>query len=222
MNRVNSTNQTRHSIGNVLYWAVGTLLVLTMLSIWMTGGLFAKYIVADDVYDSARVAKTGIGKFELLEHEASETYEDSGVYKLESTEKKENKYDKVIPGVDIPKDPFIRLELNNLEVSYELYLRVTESDPFPENVIYNLTGNWKQVDVDKNGAKIYQYVDDTGKPIVFEAGKSYSFTNTGENDNNKVIKILKDDKLYVSEHYIGIIEEFSLKFSAYLKQVNTN
>ena len=221
MSRGKYAKKTGISVGNILYWMVGILLVLTMLSTSLVGGLLAKYIISDTVYDSAHVASAGIGMLKLREHKAKETYQDSGVYRL-LTEKDpvtENTYEKVLPGVDIPKDPFISLKLADTKVSYELYIKVIESASFPEKVTYKLTNNWKYVRTE-GGTKIYQYVDENGEPFIFEAGDSYT-----DSTDNGVIKILEDDMLYVSEHYVGTDAngkkiEFSLKFSAYLKQVN--
>ena len=213
--------KTEPSVNNILYWSVGILLVLTMLTTCLVGGLLAKYVISYDFYDSARVASSGIGKLELWEHKAAETYEDSGVYRLltEKAPVTENAYEKVLPGVDIPKDPFISLKLADTKVRYELYIEVTESNPFPDKVTYRLTDNWKYLRTE-SGTKIYQYVDENREPFIFEAGDSYT-----DSTDNGVIKILEDDMLYVSEHYVGTDAngkkiEFSLKFSAYLKQVN--
>ena len=190
------------SIGKILYLAVGALLILTMLSTWMFSGLLAKYVVSDKYPDSARVASSGVGTWELQEHEAKETYENSGIYEL-LTDKdpvKGNEYEKVLPGVDIPKDPFIKMGLKDTELPYELYLEVTEKN-LPDTVTYELTDDW--IFVSKAGG-VYKYK----YKYAFDVGTTYS----GE------IKILKNDKLYVSEHYVGNGSVFSLSFDAYLIQ----
>ena len=208
MSRGKYAKKTQLSVGNIIYWMVGVLLILTMLTIWLVSGLFAKYVISDNRGDSAHVASTGIKKLELLEHKANEfPEEDSGEYRLDlDTEVTRNAYEKVLPGVDIPKDPFIRLELDKAEVDYELYIKVTESNPFPENVKYELTNKWELVDSDNC---IYKYKD------VFEAGNSYTHT-----DRRNVIWILKSNRLYVSEHYVGNGQKFTLTFEAWLKQVD--
>ena len=232
MNRGKHAKKTGN-FGNILYWMVGILLAATMLSTSLVGGLFAKYIISGDIYDSARVASTGIGKLEVLEHRARETGKNSGVYELltQGNPVTKNKYRKVLPGVDIPKDPFIELELKNAEVDYELYIKVTESatkpNPFPEGVTYSLTDNWQYVRTEDDGTKIYRYVEyneeeKTQAQFIFEAGKPYSFTYEAGN----AIKLLKKDMLFVSEQYVGTDAgekiEFWLTFSAYLMQVKAN
>lgn len=205
MNKEKRTNK-ENSFGAIMYWTVGILLVLTMLTTCLVGGLFAKYVISDSFYDSARVASSGIGKMELWEHKAAETYEDSGIYELLTQEKPVtgNNYAKVLPGVDIPKDPFIELELKNAEVSYELYVQVTESN-LPETVKYELTSDWELADDSDSANGVYVY----------------KYKGTIDPNFNGKIKILKNDMLYVSEHYVGD-GKFSLTFSAYLKQAKTN
>lgn len=187
-------------INDLLFRVVGLLFVLTLMTTCLVFRLNARYIVSDNILDSAHVAGTGIGKLELLEHKANETTTNSGVYQLGNDTVKSNQYEKIIPGVDIPKDPYIEFDLSKSEVTFELYVTVTESNSFPENVTYELTDKWELVDGSTN---TYKYKDNIDK------------------DTASPIPILKDDKLYVSEHYVGS-GNFSLTFSAYIKQVQTN
>lgn len=206
-----SKNISRRSTGNVLFLTVGSLLALVILSVCLTSWLYAKYNVSDTRYDSARVAKSGIGKLEVWEHEIEETEENSGVYKLLDGEDhlaQENEYKKVLPGVDIPKDPFIRLEIKNAEVNYFLYMKVTESAFFPETVTYKLTDEWEKVaelSDEDNGVYVYKYKE----TITPDFGAAE-------------IKILKEDKLFVGEHFLGEGKTFTVTFSAYLEQVRPN
>lgn len=190
--------QTKNrAVGRLVYLTVGILLTLTLLSTWFLSGLYAKYVVSGNRGDSAHVASTGIMKLELWEHKAVLR---DGVYALDQTaEVDENTYGTVIPGVDIAKDPFIRLELDNSRVDYALYLNVTESN-FPATVTYDLLEQWELMS-EKNGTSVYRY-----------KGEIASGT----------IKILQGDKLYVSEKYVGNGQTFSLTFSAYLQQAGAN
>lgn len=189
---------TKRSAGSRLYWAVGMLLVLVMLTTWMVCGLFAKYITTNQDDDTARVAATGVKVFTVLEHEAVPDVSD--VYSLGSSEVTGNDYEIIPPGFDIPKDPFVRVELENSEVDYYLYVQVIKSEHFPEDLVSVLVddANWKVFDAANN---IYQY---TG---YFDAG-----THTKE------IPILKGDKIYISQYYDGT--PFSVSFQAWLKQVD--
>ena len=208
------------SFGSVLYWTVGSLLVLTMLSVWLTSGLFAKYIVSDTVGDTARVAAAGT--VDIWEHKAEETYENSGVYELlkeDSIEEedlvKKNEYEKVLPGVDIPKDPFVTVDLSMAEVDYYLYLEITESADFPKDEVkYNVRSEWKLVSGEDANPKVYVYVGNGNSPRVFDCGNKYGY----ENDT---IWILDGNKLEIKEHYFGGgTDGFGLAFSAYIRQVD--
>lgn len=196
VDRSKYAKSSQQSVSNIMFWAVGILLVFTMLSVWFVCGLYAKYVVTDSASDSARVAEGS--DFELWEHKANLV---NGIYVLDEEEKVlENAYEKVIPGVDIAKDPFISIDAE-LEVSYQLYIRVIESAYFPENVTYELTEDWELVNKTLN---IYKY------KYVFDAGSKYK----------DEIQILKNDKLYVGEHYVGEGKEFSLAFDAWMRQVD--
>lgn len=194
---------------SILFRMCGVLFLLTMFSTWLVTGLYAKYTFTGSATDSAQVASAGTVNLELWEHKADWNAA-TGVYTLDANTKvTSNSYKKVMPGVDIDKDPFIQLEIRNAEVSYALYVKVTEND-FPtymagteskKAVTYELTDKWECVDSD-NG--IYKYKD------VFKAGTTY----------DDVIQILKNDMLYVSEHYVGNNQEFSLTFSAWVVQVD--
>ena len=210
MERSKNDNNSRRS--NAMYWTVGIILILTLISVWLLSGIFAKYAVWIDASDSARVAKGGY--VQLWEHE---TDLKNGIYELDKTAKiGEKTYDTVIPGVDIVKDPFVELYLEDSEVDYELYIKVTEknfptykpasaSDPV-KTVTYSVIEDYwilqDDLSDEENGVYVYKYKE------VLDAGTPYT-----------EIKILKDDKLYVSEHYVGD-GSFTLSFEAVLKQVD--
>lgn len=204
MDRSKYGNKSRSSFGNTLYWTVGILIILIMISTLMLSNLFAKYIVNDSAADFAQVAAGG--EMFLLEHEATL---ENGIYVLSEDEDDlitTNDYDKVIPGVDIPKDPFVRLNLENSEVDYRLYIKVIKSEHFPETVTFELTDKWLPYDEAK-GIYIYDGYFDAGASDIDD------------------IQVLKNNKLYVSEHYVGTDEDgnlqsFSLTFEATLKQVD--
>lgn len=203
MDRNTYGNKSQFTKQNILFWTVGILLTLSMLSTWLVCGIFAKYVITYPYSDHAHVAASG-GSIELKEHEANLN---NGIYKLDETkEVTGNTYEKVIPGVDIAKDPFIEVTIKDSEVTYELYIQVVKSDYFPDTVTYKLTDKWELVDAAKG---IYKYKDVLNNP----------FSGT--------IKVLENDKLYVSEYYVGKDKngknlEFSLSFNAWLESANSN
>lgn len=210
MNRAKGSKRTA---GDTLFWAVGILLVLAMLSTWMVCGLFAKYLVSDREKHSARVAGTGVKTFAVAEHKAENVSEEKNdrVYDLldgndgrKNVEVTQNVYEIIPPGYDIPKDPFVKLVLKDAEVDYELFIRVVKSDDFPEETVTVLLDDmWEPVQGEPD---LYKYKG------YFDAGTDYDLTG------DKVIYILKNNLVYVSQNYKG--EDFSLSFEAWLKQVD--
>lgn len=202
MDKTKRGNESKFTTKNILVKAIVILLFLTLVSTCLVSGLFAKYATKGNSADSAHVAAGG--SLEIWEHAATL---ENGIYVLDEVKKTTNNlYSKVIPGVDIPKDPFIQLHLEKTEVDYKLYLQVIKSDYFPETVTFALTDKWLPYD-EANGIYVYDGYFDAGTPFTED------------------IPILKNDMLFVGEHYVGRDEngsdqKFSLTFQAYLKQVD--
>lgn len=190
------------SVHNVMYRTVGILIVLTLFSTWLLYGFYAKYTVSGDTGDSARVAK-GVD-IKVLEHEVelitdkTEAVENDRVYKLnEKNEVEKFTYSVVLPGVDLPKDPFIKIE-GVPEVTYELYITVDDSK-LPDTVTYEIdTEKWTET---PEGSKTYKY-----KGVI------------DSNFDGKNIYILKNNEIKVSEKYSET--NFSLAFEAKLVQID--
>lgn len=190
------------SAHDVIIRTVGILFVLTMLSVWLLCGLHAKYAVSGSTSDSARVAK-GV-EIKVLEHDielikdAQEALKQDSVYKLlTDKEKKSNTYDVVLPGVDLPKDPFVKIE-GVAEVNYELYITVDDKN-LPDTVTYEVdTDNWTETPA---GSKTYKY-----NSVI---DSSY---------DGEELYILKNNEVKVSEKHTA--KSFSLAFDARVIQVD--
>lgn len=238
----------KFNIRRVLVWAICVLLVITTITTWSVSGVYAKYIYGDSINGSAGVAHMGVIKFELTEHKFIDISNDlkkvaeyDRLYMLDLentvTGGEGNTYTKVIPGVDIPKDPFINLVLDSNEVSYELYLKVEEKD-FPTTLLedgetrvidYWLTADWEKADDNKDQKSgLYKFVGTIENVInngFFAAGTKYTFQYSAEKTNNTSIRILEDNIIKVSEHFNSEPDinnqptQFSLTFTAYLQQV---
>lgn len=229
------------SLRRKLYWAVCILFALTALTVWSVSGVYAKYVDAASVNGSAGVAKMGIATFELMEHELIDISADldeitgdeinySSLYDLHPDNTVQNNtYSKVIPGTDIPKDPFINLQLSSNEVSYQLYVVVEENGFIYEDedgeeyripVVYELTEDWKVFHESEDGTTVtYIFTGKLSKVEngVFLAGEGYNFTVDSENGP---IQILKDNKIKIGQYFnseAGI--KFSITFTARLEQV---
>ena len=218
------------SFGKNLSRTLGILLALVVLAACTFGVIYAKYISTKNTDGNAGVAKAGNITLELKEHEAVETEKNSGEYKLldgtngtTSTEVESNSYDRVFPGVDIPKDPFVRLKIENAEVNYSLYVKVKEDNiPYAEDgttrtIKFTLTSEWIFEET-KDGVDYYRYVG--ANPNSDKTKPAYVF-NAGTNVSETKIQIINNNKLEVSQHYNGDPKKaYSLTFEAYLRQVN--
>lgn len=194
-----------------LFRLTGTLLLLTLLSVWLICGLFAKYTVSETGSDSARIA--AMGTVAVQEHEAvllTDLKEMAGGntnYALNTTAAtvSKNTYT-AVPGIVIPKDPFIVLDGKN-EVACTLYLEV--------------------VDGSKGYAK-FEIGDKWEKSDEFEAqheGTIYVYKDTiAAKEGKKITGILKNNQIRIIDTYANKKDttikedEFSIDFYAYLVQ----
>lgn len=164
--------------------AVGIAAVIS--AVMITSGLHAKYVRKVSLNGSVEFASELAKNVTLNESKAE--IQSSGRYELLKSEKvTENSY-KVMPGVNIPKDPQITITGKTGIPSY-LYVKVEEKT-IPNTVRYSLCSHWQKV-VDN----VYVYTGD---------------------DFNSPINIIEKDTLYVSQNYNG--ENFGLNFTAYLYQ----
>ncbi|MBQ4533648.1 MAG: hypothetical protein IJA18_00440 [Ruminococcus sp.] len=161
--------------------------VLTGIAIF-TASLNAKYVRKVKLKASVEFSSELAQSITLNESKANIT--DSGKYELDTSEKvTENNY-KVMPGVNIPKDPEITITGKTGIPSY-LFIKAEETD-IPDTITYSLCDQWKKL---SNKDNVYVYTKD---------------------DFNSPIKIIENDILTVSQQYNG--EIFNLDFTAYLYQ----
>lgn len=137
------------------------------------------------------------GKFELKEHLA--TYTANGGYTLKNQnndyneEVTTNRYDKILPGVDVPKDPFVRV--SKLLVDAYLFIEVVGLESLPSGLSGAVdTSKWVKDTTlaAKHNGVIYRYVgDDAAKPGVINATQL------------KELNILSGQKITVAPTYAG-------------------
>lgn len=214
------------------------LSLLTMMSIWLVSGIFAKYTVNDHSSNSARVA--AFGSVEVKEHKAiPKTVGSSGdvgsvynsgeyadmLYELDlDDEVGSNTYDVMMPGVDIPKDPFVRVTTG--EVDCELYIKVSEKN-IPEKYQDRNGETHKPIVTYTVDPSIWQKLPDDQQDVD---GVIYKYSSVIDaNSTEQIISILEDNKIYISQYYDadGLYnakapksDDFSLTFSAWLVQVD--
>lgn len=175
----------KNRIKRYILLAVGIAAVISV--VMLTAGLHAKYVRKVSLNGSVEFASELAQGITLDESKAEIT--DSGRYELKSERVSANSY-KVMPGVNIPKDPKITITGKTGIPSY-LYVKVEKED-IPDTVTYSLNDKWQELDGIED---VYVY--------------------TGDNFDEP-IEILKDNILKVSQTYDG--EEFGLDFTAYLYQ----
>lgn len=205
------SEKSRTFVHKVMYHFVGVLLTLTMLSAWMLSGLYAKYVVSVSHQDSAQVAAFGV-EIEVIEHkavlisDADKAVQCDSVYELNKEEVQDNIYSEVLPGVDIPKDPFIRIT-GKANVPCELYVKAVVKD-LPDTVKYEMADGWEFFDSEilQSGGTAY----------------TYKYNKVIDSTFGGTVYVIKDNKLEVLESYVGNGNTFTLTFNAWLVQKNSN
>ena len=174
------------------------IFVSIFLIVTMVGVTYAKYFVSETFDGFATVAR--FGKITIKEHEAELR---DGQYvltenEISSSSKDGNTYNVVLPGVDIPKDPFFVVS-GNFDVSYDIYVQIDEIN-FPKEVTYELNNNL-----------VYDRKSDTN-------GKIYKYSFKDDTDViDQHINILEGNKLIVSQSFKGN-GSFQLIFLAWIEQ----
>ena len=188
------------------------LIVLTLLLIALTTFAVGKYITTIEeestVSFTARLAKDVI----LQEHKADRNADGSYTLTAEIATPDENGHYnsyKLIPGLDIPKDPHIVIQGKTPIPAY-LYLEVEES-------ISNTSIRWSLNKTDDN--KDYWIESNKLAPKKTD-NKIYVYSTDGANPHKIItdmtVHILEGDEITVNQALLSGDEENSLKFYAYL------
>ncbi|MBQ3193243.1 MAG: hypothetical protein IJB59_06720 [Oscillospiraceae bacterium] len=194
------------------------ILVLALAAGSMIGSAAAKYIYSTQLKATVTFKAELAEKIELLEHEAVSTEKDdkpTSNYKLTDETVTANKYE-LMPGVDIPKDPFVRIT-NKSPIPAYLYIEVVDTTPViivdgvEKHIIsYTMGEAWQELTGDgivgKNGGKLYYYAPNNEPKL----------SGTGDME----IYLLKGDKdavVTVSDTYLANADtDDKLIFYAYL------
>lgn len=137
------------------YWptALATLILLTALT-----GVYAKYVVDQTITGHASITAQ-LGSIDIWEHKA--TVDATGQYALDKAADpvKTNTYSVVIPGLDIPKDPYVQITDKTAIKSY-VFVEVKDNLPVSNSQItYSVdTALWTKLNVTgTNGGTVYVY-----------------------------------------------------------------
>lgn len=149
----------------------------------------------DDPYDD--------NGFYLLEHGIEA--DDLGVYTQTDDIVDGNEY-KVLPGVDLPKDPYLNI-IGKTEVAAYLYVEVVDGLGEDSPLSYELAGCWADTGLTgDNGGKIYVYSGADGAILVTD---------------DVTVSILKDNKIVVADDAeLDADAELALDFYGYLAQAS--
>lgn len=190
-------------------------LVAQMVILMIVGGfVYSKYVTKETLEGKLNIT-ADIGTIQLFESEA--TKQNTGEYTLDKTKPvTSNNYTHVIPGLDIPKDPYVTVT-NKTPIPAYIFVEVVADGNFTvsnthvaDKLAYSLTSSWKKLDIaGKNGGTVYAYTTDgtTAKAVTNE-----------DADAIDDISILVEDKIIVSQD-VSITLPAELKFYASMGQV---
>ena len=215
MNKTNRNRDRNKQIIPLAAIALSAVVLLTGVVSIATSGTKAKYKETVHAGDVAVTVNANLASLlEVKEHQAVRG--DTGEYSLSSgTEVTSNSY-VLMPGVDIPKDPFVRVA-GKTEIPAYLYIEVIdETGGSFDTYSYTVdSANWTPLKTD-------EYADVTGK----NGGKVYVYRNgtklTDVNMTNGTLTagILTDDKITVKPG-LDVSSDYSsatLTFYAYMAQ----
>lgn len=181
----------------VRYWLIVAIALELVVLLSLSGVVYAKYVAEKELNGNVTI-KAELGEIALYEHKAIKN--DSGQYELNPDKTVSgNTYDTVIPGLDIPKDPYIVIT-DKTEIPAYVFLLVHET-AWPNTMEYELEKHWKPL-LGYNNVYVYS---DNGDPIKV----------TGDIET---IKIIENDVITVSQSYTGP-DETKLTFSACMGQI---
>ena len=208
---------------------IASVVLIAALAIGLTVGLSsAKYKTEKNMAGNVKFSATLAQSIELLEHKA--TRGEDGSYTLEEETTGEGQTYMLMPGVDIPKDPYI-VVTGKTSIPAWLYVEVfayatettngeTEVVAFPEEVTYELTADWEAVKVNgtqktgPNGGLLFYYKNKLPVAVGSDATPApesiqYPILKTQDADGNTLI---------VSQ-YIPRGTKATIEFNAYICQV---
>ena len=181
--------------------ATGLLMIAVLLVSMAIGNAYAKYVTQKTLENTLTIT-ADIGTIKLLEHKAVRNAD--GSYYLTSETVAANSY-VLIPGLDIPKDPYITIEGKSSLDSY-LFLEVV--DTLDGGVTYAISdqGLLLEDQLGKNGGKVYVYSNNSGNADVVNESAGETFT----------VSILEGNMITVSQHLLeyNTAEPDGLKFYA--------
>ena len=191
----------KHISRRTILAALSVILVLAAVTV---GAVYAKYIRTVELFGNVTVSARLADGFALFEHTADR--QTDGSYRLNTAEVKTNTYT-LLPGLDVPKDPQIRITGKTATDAY-LFVEVVDGiNSDQTKITYALNDSWTRLDgvTGGNGGAVYVY-----STVLDEA---FGTNGTG------TVEILKDNTVYVSQWLNrAYTDEILLTFHAYMAQ----
>ena len=183
-------------------YGLALFLVSLVLITAFSSAVYAKYIKKTDFKGNTVTIQANLAEvFTLTESKANRT--EMGDYVLDTTTPVQNNQYVLMPGVDIPKDPTIKITGKTALPAY-LYLEVVDNIS-DLAVTYSLADWWQLLAgvTGPNGGKVYVYNE----------------TVDGSTANMEV-QLIKGNTVYVSQtlDHSASAKPFSIKFHAYMLQ----
>ena len=183
-------------------YGLALFLVSLVLITALSSAVYAKYIKKTDFKGNTVTIQANLAEdFTLTESKANRT--EMGDYVLDTTTPVEANQYVLMPGVDIPKDPTIKISKKTPIPAY-LYVEVVDTNT-DGAVTYSLTSDWELLPAltGPNGGKVYAYTTLLDGTIT-----------------DMSIKILEGNTVFVSQalNHSDTAKPFSIKFHAYLLQ----
>ena len=138
------TRKTRISVLSLILLAIAAAALIIGLAA-------AKYVKEVRMTHTIKVSADLAKDIEIFEHKVNRT--EHGDYETEKTEVTKNDY-VLMPGVDVPKDPTVRIK-GYTGLAAWLYVEIVETT-VPTSVTYATASGWEPLSVTgPNGGKIY-------------------------------------------------------------------
>ena len=118
----------------VYVYLIAAALLLLIATVITANVVFGKYTTEDRIYGTVAVSNQLATRFALQEHQALQ--QEDGSYVLDADSLVTTNTYQLIPGLTIPKDPFISIE-NKTEIPAYLYVEVVP-DSISPSVSYSV------------------------------------------------------------------------------------
>ncbi|MBO4363296.1 MAG: hypothetical protein J5912_02815 [Clostridia bacterium] len=191
----------RGTVTRIALLALAAVLLLSVI-----GYVSAKYVQQVGVRGSIKVSATLAKNIEVYEHKAER--DTDGSYKLDSDSVVSNNTYELMPGVDVPKDPTVKVTGYTGMPAY-VYVEVNKGTNWPSTVTYAIADGWTEL---RTGL---WYREIGGKPA--ETTGTSETTGTASYPDPLEFPIIKGDLLTVSQN-LPRGTTASLSFRAYIVQ----